>query len=325
MYSLHGVDIDFHTSDERIAARWRRQWAPFAKNLPATSGAPISVRLDMTTAAPPPPALPLVSQGPTVAYFRDGPHLTASFQRWGSYDIDLEAGTVAGVMTERCLRTYGIFEDMIIIALAPLLRRRGFYTIHAFAAAITSDDLQPRAAVLVGDMGAGKTTTGISLLRVGARLIANDSPLLRLGPDGALSLCAYPGLLSAYPDSLSWFPELTPVLAAAERLDQSAKLCFAVDDVWTDAWQQMAPPGALFFPQFEPSGTTSALSPLPKFQALQRLVGQSIESWDIVTIPDHLHALRTLVDAVPSYTLHLTPDIDRIPRLIADAMSHQPL
>ena len=177
-YALHGVPIEFTATDPRIAGRLQRQWAPFPAG-PTSLAASIRVHLAAVAATPPAPDGPPVSEGPVVVYHRQGSQVIAYFRRWGRYDIDLEAGTVDGYMTEACLSAYGVFEDMIIIALAPLLRRRGLFTLHAFAAAVAG-----RAVLLLGDIGAGKTTTGINLLCHGSKLLANDSPLLRAGPGG---------------------------------------------------------------------------------------------------------------------------------------------
>lgn len=314
IYDLHGVAIRFETSDPRLAARLDKQWRPFTPSGPLPAPA-LRFHLRAVAETPPAPAFAAVSSGPVVVYHRQGELVSAYFRRWGRYDIDLAAGTVDGAMTEACLSVYGVFEDMIVIALAPLLRRRGLFTLHAFAAARGG-----RAAVLVGDIGAGKTTTGLSLLCGGYKLCANDSPLLRFDDSGGVRVCAYPGLISAYPDSISWFPPLAPVLAAAERLDGSAKLSFAADQLWPDAWQMEAEPGALLFPQVTPGLSASTLRPLARFAALQRLVGQSVENWDADFIPPHLQALRILANAVPAFELLLAPDVDRLPALIGEAM-----
>jgi len=314
-FALHGVPIEFTATDPRIAGRLRRLWAPFPAGRTSMTP-PIRVHLTAVATTPPAPDLPPVSEGPVVVYHRQGSQVIAYFRRWGRYDIDLEAGTVEGHMTEACLLAYGVFEDMIIIALAPLLRRRGLYTVHAFAAAVAG-----RAVLLVGDIGAGKTTTGINLLCHGSKLLANDSPLLRAGPEGGVEVCAYPGLLSTYPDAIGWFAPLHDVFDRAERLDGSAKLSFAADDIWPDVWQAEATPGVLLFPQVAPGLAASALKPLAAFAALQRLVGQSIENWDEATIPTHLRLLRLLVDQAPAYELHLALDLDRIPALILQTLA----
>lgn len=316
-YTLHGIPIHFETDDARIARRLQRQWAPFASLPHVSTGRAIHIHLKATPEPPPPPSYLVVSESPTVVYYREGPHLVPYFRRWGRYDVDLEAGTISGVMTEACLSTYGIFEDMIIFALAPLLRRQGYYTIHAFAA-----DLEGRAVAVVGEVGSGKTTTGLSLLAYGGgKLIANDSPLLRLSGPSDVTLCAYPGLLSTYPESIAWFPELDPVLASAERLDGSEKLSFAVDDIWPGRWAMCSSPALLVFPNIVPGLRESRIRPLGRFDALQRMAGQSIENWDKDTIPDQLRALRTLVDVTRSYELDLAPDVQSLHGKISAIMA----
>lgn len=313
-YALHGVPIQFESHDTRLTARWQQQWAPFAA-APAPLSASILVRLEVAPVLPSPPDGEVVSEGPLVAYYRHGDRLVLYVPRWGRCDIHLAENRVEGYLLASCFEAYGVFEDVVIMALAPLLRRRGLFTLHAFAAA-----REGRAAILAGDIGAGKTTTGLALLLAGYRLCANDSPLLRPRDDGGVDVLAYPGLLSAYPDSLSRFPALAGLLSDLSPDRPSAKLTFALDVIRSDAWQDEAQPGALFFPQVVPGLAASRLSPLDRFEALRRLVANAVERWDTATIPLHLQALRRLVEACPAYELHLAPDIERLPALITAAM-----
>jgi hypothetical protein len=309
LYTLHDIPIRFQIDDEEAARRINEQWQPFLADGPL--GEPITITLRITETAPGPPDLPAVSAGPDVSYFREGAQLAVLFPGWGRFDVQLDCDRVSGIMARAAIAAYGIFEDMILIALAPLLRRRGYYAIHAFAA--VQDD---RALLILGDTGAGKTTTGISLLARGAKLLANDTPLLRPDIDDGPQLYAYPGLLSLYPDSLARFPELAHLMNAGQRLDGSEKISFAADALWPDVWAWRAAPAALVFPTITPELERSYLEPLLPFDALQRLIIQSIEDWDAATIPGHLRALRRLVNAAPAWRLHLAPDIPRLPDLL---------
>ena len=308
-YTLHDIPINFQTEDEDAARRIDEQWRHFLGDGPL--GDAITVTLRITETAPAPPDLPAVSAGPDVTYFREGEQLSVLFPGWGRFDVQLDSDRISGVMARAAIATYGVFEDMILIALAPLLRRRGYYAIHAFAAAVDG-----RTLLILGDTGAGKTTTGISLLTRGAKLLANDTPLLRPDAEDGLQLYAYPGLLSAYPDSLARFPKLAHLMDAGQRLDGSEKISFAAEAIWPDVWVRRASPAALVFPTITPGLDRSRLEPMSAFEALQHLIAQSIEDWDAATIPAHLRALRQLVDVAPAWRLHLAPDIPRLPDLL---------
>jgi len=316
LYTLHDIPIRFQTDDQGAAQRIQEQWRPFLGE--SASSEPIHIALSVTDAAPDAPAMPVVSAGPDVTYYRQGQRLVALFPGWGRFDVRLDGDDIAGIIARAAIQTYGVFEDMILIALAPLLRRRGYYTIHAFAAAVGEE-----ALVIFGDVGAGKTTTGISLLARSAKLLANDTPLMRLDASGRPRLYAYPGLISAYPDSIARFPQLRTHLQNGRQLAGSDKLSFAAEAIWPDVWALQARPGALVFPRITPGLSHSHLQPMSAFDALQRLISQSIEDWDAATIPSHLRALRKLVETAPAWHLHLAPDITRLPDLLLPLISHQ--
>ena len=309
-FPLHGIPIQFSVDDVQAAERLAAQWRPFLAQ-PLVDAPPIRVTLSVEASAPGPPDMPQISAGPDVSYFREGPRLAALFPGWGRFDVQLDDDRIHGRIARAAVAVYGVFEDMILIALAPLLRRRGYFAVHAFAAA-----LDGRALLILGDTGAGKTTTGVSLLARGAQLLANDTPLLRPEPGGEPGLYAYPGLISAYPDSIARFPELAHLLDEGRRMNGSDKISFAAESVWPEVWAWRARPAALVFPAIAPGLERSRLQPMRAFDALQQLISQSIEDWDAATIPTQLRALRQLVDAAPAWRLHLAPDIPHLPDLL---------
>ncbi len=309
-YHLHTIPIHFQIEDALTARRLASQWTQFRART-ATDAPPIHISLTTTDTAPPPPDTPAVSVGPDVSYYRQGDDLTVLFPGWGRFDVQLNGNDIRGRLGRAAVTTYGVLEDMILCALAPLLRRRGFYAIHAFAAAV-----EGRALLILGDTGAGKTTTGVSLLLQGAQLVANDTPLLHPEIDGRPQLYAYPGLLSAYPDSIIRFPALTHLLEDGQRLAHSEKISFAAETIRPDIWTDQARPAALVFPVIQPGLPHSRLEPMRSFDALQQLISQSIEDWDAATIPAQLRTLRSLVEVAPAWRLHLAPDIPRLPDLL---------
>jgi hypothetical protein len=304
-----------------------------------------------------------------LAYYVNGSQVTAYFPRFGQLHLDLSCGVTTGVITPNALATYGVFEDLIAIGLSPHFRRRGRFLIHAFAAVIPTPAL-PRSqttrtgegvdspplsrssataehpeggalhgpgvgVLLVGDIGAGKTTTGLALLHAGWKLLSNDSPILtqtqtptyRRGmprlyisnSDSTLHVLSYPGLLSAYPDTLARFPELAGIAPPTETRQ---KTLFAAESIYPDVWVESAPPAGIFFPQVE-SRADHALERLPAPEALRLILPHAIEQWDREMIPAHLALLNQLVQSVPAYRLRLGPDSSTIPAVIASAIDRR--
>jgi hypothetical protein len=306
-WQLHGLVIEGQWRAQPIGERWDATFAP----RPQTAAEP-DLRFELSLADQVPPAPdgePGFRQGELLAYHIDGQIVRAHFPRFGQLRLDLARGRTDGIITAAALATYGVFEDLLAIGLSPHLRRRGQFLLHALAAA--PNTTSPRAALLAGDIGAGKTTTGLALLHAGWKLLSNDSPILAASASG-VQVRAYPGLLSAYPDTLSRFPELahlTPTGAPRE------KTIFAAEAIYPGVWLEAAPAGVLVFPQIE-ARAEHALERLAPAEALRQLLPHAIEQWDRAVIPAHLQLLNQLVQSVPAYRLRLGPAISTLPELL---------
>jgi hypothetical protein len=130
---------------------------------------------------------------------------------------------------------------------------------------------------------------------------------------------AYPGLLSAYPDTLARFPELAGIAPPTETRQ---KTLFAAESIYPDVWVESAPPAGIVFPQVE-SRADHALERLPAPEALRLILPHAIEQWDREMIPAHLALLNQLVQSVPAYRLRLGPDTSTIPAMIASAIDRR--
>ena len=332
-WDFHGLIVEGLWEDEAIGERWL---ATFASRPQVASRPELSFRLALSPNAPPaPPAPPEFQQGELLAYYVNGSQVTAYFPRFGQLHLDLSCGVTTGVITPNALVTYGVFEDLVAIGLSPHFRRRGRFLIHAFAATPPplphpkTRNLPLRAhgpghrtgvaVLLVGDIGAGKTTTGLALLHAGWKLLSNDSPILTRAPHSNLRVLAYPGLLSAYPDTLARFPELAGIAPPTETRQ---KTLFAAESIYPDVWVESAPPAGIVFPQVE-SRADHALERLPAPEALRLILPHAIEQWDREMIPAHLALLNQLVQSVPAYRLRLGPDSSTIPAMIASAIDRR--
>jgi hypothetical protein len=353
-WDFHGLTVEGIWDDAPIGERWLATFAPHAKTRgdglgrlavrPAHDGeaAPARPRpivpfqpdlvfhLALVGEVPPaPPSPPDFQQGELLAYYLNGANVTAHFPHFGQLQLNLANGTTMGCLTPAALAAYGVFEDLLAIGLSPHFRRRGMFLIHAFAAVTpfpcslllrTGEGPGIGAILLIGEIGAGKTTTGLALLHAGWKLLSNDSPILTqtLTPNSNsnLKVLSYPGLLSAYPDTLARFPELRPLDTAPEIRQ---KILFAAESIYPDVWQESARPAAIFFPHIEPRAD-HALEPLPAPIALQMILPHAVEQWDREMIPAHLALLNQLIQSTPAYRLRLGPNINTIPATLASVL-----
>jgi hypothetical protein len=289
------------TSNSEQILEW---WAVSFSASPQTDEAPdIQIAVDVVPTVPGcPDTTPLYREGNFLAYYQAGRQTVAYLPQVGRLDLDLEGAVTTAQIQEGSLHP-GSLEDLVAIGLSPHLRRRGLYLLHAFAAA-----REDRAVLLVGDMGAGKTTTGLALLESGWKLLANDSPML----DGQGQVFRYPGLISAYPNSFAHFSASAP-LAAKEHNGQ--KIMVAAESLWPGVWAEQAAVCAVLFPQIAPERGHD-LHPLTPVETVRRLLPHTMEQWDRETMGMHLAALRRLAERAPGYVLYLGPEVGQIGEML---------
>lgn len=309
-WNLHGTTIEGLSNHSSLLESWQTSFA----SLPHSAATPhLQIQLDVVESAPTPPAgEPQFQQGELLSYYVAQEQITVHFPRFGQLQLDLAKGTTDGRLITAVLHTYGVLEDMIAISLSPHLRRRGQFLIHAFAAA-----WQGRAALLVGGIGAGKTTTGMALLNDGWQLLSNDSPVVLANG----RIAQYPGVLAAYAETFARFESTHHLTKQEIAQNGRRKLTISAEGIWPDVWLGQADIGAICFPQIE-KRPNHALERLTPSAALARLLPHAMEQWDKAMMPAHLTVLRQLVEAAPAYILHLGPDVGTISAVLRkEAMS----
>jgi hypothetical protein len=312
-WQFHDLIIEGNADD---ATLWHGWLASFGSLALSKAVPHLTVTFKTVASVPSPPSRPPdFQQGDLLHYFVDGDQVIAHFPRYGQLHLNLAEGWTQGQVVAAAGQTYAILEDLIAISLSPHLRRRGKFLLHAFAAA---DEGQ--AVLLVGGIGAGKTTTGLSLLNAGWQLLSNDSPVVVA--NGRVQ--RYPGVLAAYPESFAHFATMAHLAESAVGGNGRRKISVTAESLWPHVWQNEAPVRAICFPQIE-NRPDHALTLLAKPAALARLLPHAVEQWDKAMIPPHLRHLRQLVEAAPAFTLHLGPDVVSIPETIRSIIHKFPV
>lgn len=308
-YDLHGVVLELDSPDMLVRERITASLSSLSTIPNSYSARDIHFTLGLTDTIPPSPeGDPDYAERDLIHYYIRNPLIIAQLPRYGQLQIALDTNIIRAKITPTVITTYGVFEDLLAMGLSPLLRRRGQFLLHAFAAAY-----EGRAALLVGDIGAGKTTTGIALVRAGWKLLSNDSPLL----DAATTrVHRYPGLLSGYSETLARFPELHQLMPGTT---ERRKVTFAAEAVYSDVWCDSADPALLLFPSVQ-NIPKHRIERLSEPDALRMLLPHAVERWDTEMIPSHLALLTRLCARTPAYTLALAPDTDTIPDLVRELL-----
>lgn len=217
--------------------------------------------------------------------------------------------SIEGVITAALAWHHGRVEDITYTSLAPLLRRRGYYLVHASAVA-----RQGQAVLLVGPSGSGKTTAGLSLLAAGWELLANDVVLCQQRPDGIYALPT-PGGTSVRPETIALLPSFTPLAERFPVHPLNHKHHFSTHDLVDGRWGEAAPVAAILFPQVI-QGDHSHLHPENRAICLARLIAESADRWDEGALLAHLSFLQRLSQQADCYTLHSGRDVKGLSKLI---------
>jgi len=315
---LHGLKLDFQSPDRLLRERFEAVYGHLPSAQASEADISVNWSIQPSALAPMPPSdISIITEGELVSYYGHGTLIYVRLPKYGLISVDLDKYHLTGVVTQACLEAYGVFEDVMMISLAPLYRRRGWFPVHGFAAQAPTG----QATLISGEMGAGKTTTGLALLSAGWKLLSNDSPLLTMKGD-KVHVLAYPGRLSAFDDSLARFDHLRQFIPIEPEPEATSrqKRVFRVEEAFHNPWASSARAGGIFFPKVVPGLQQSKLIEIEPKAALLQLIPQAIEGWDKETIGKNLQLLSFLVEQVPCYNLQLSPHVEELPALLASGL-----
>ncbi|KUP93522.1 HPr kinase/phosphorylase [Tritonibacter horizontis] len=208
-----------------------------------------------------------------------------------------------------------VSQPLLGIVISVALERLGLFCLHG-----GSVDVNGKAVIVLGDKGAGKSTTVSSLQRAGHRLLTDDLVAMDCG-----DLTRAPQVQTGFPAVKLW-PDSAKALAVdtetgTELIHPSiTKIQKQIDPT------QMArptPAGAIFLLSPRQTGETRA-ERVPETSALEALLYFAfIARFGNTSLgPAHLGQFMKrccyVVKTTPVYTLHIRRDLDRLSDLVAE-------
>lgn len=301
---LGDLSIDLQSGAAAVQAEWAHLFAGWE----TTEEPALVLTLGCVESLPPLPGTAPVfcDERGIVDVYREGDEAVLHFR--GGALVRLHGARASGFILDTALGT-GRLEDVTLTSLAPGLRARGFYLVHAFAATNGGE-----AILICGQSGSGKTTSGASLLLGGWHFLANDALLLQQR-QGTVYALPTPGFLQVRPPTLFLLPELRHRRGYAHA--PTASYIFPAASVSEGGWAQAAPVRALYFPHICRDAPMSHAEPLEQAVALAHLVEESVDRWDTAALGAHLTLLQALVAQASTHRLYLGQDIAELPRLLA--------
>jgi hypothetical protein len=203
------------------------------------------------------------------------------------------------------------------------LERRRLLCLHAGAVAIDG-----RVAVLMGDKGAGKSTTGGALMRRGYRPVSDDLVPIEDRPDSDGPGLVRPGFASMklYPDSAAAL-DMAP--DASDRIiHPSTKK--VQKRMPTEIAKDALPLGAVFVLDRSPDVAAPRADRLPPHEALQQILRHTFMARYGETrlgrdhLAGHMRRCGTLVPRTPVFMLRIPEDfgqLDATAQTIADTVA----
>lgn len=316
---LHQLHIRLLSENTAVNREWHALLAGWLLSDDSATNVDMSLNIQLVAVLPPLPSTPpLFSDrralpddvGILTVYGDDNGRVWLHYHDGALLSVPLgettDTPTITGYVTPKAL-AYGRFEDITFTSLAPLLRRRGYYLIHAFAASQNG-----RAALIVGPSGSGKTTTGLNLLLHGWQLLSNDILLLEMR-DGQVFALPTPGGVNIRPQTLALLPQLHTFLPQRRQMDGRCTL--SGHELTGGQWAKPTIAGLILFPQVA-ARPCSEVHRLNRAVALVRLLEESADRWDETTLAGHVDLLQALSRQTAVYDLQLGEDVDTLPTLI---------
>ena len=200
-------------------------------------------------------------------------------------------------------------HPMFVIALFEMLKRRGYFNLHAAGLSVDGG-----AVLLAGHSGSGKSTLAVALSRAGLELMSDDYVFLTRTPHG-LRLLGFPEAIDLRDESTAMFPELASALRTPQRAGWT-KRQINLEDYWKVRPAAEAGPGLLIFPRVG-NTASSSIEPMDIGDAVSELVS-NIQFTQPHLAQTHLDLIGDLARGSDCYRLSTGRDFDSLSSTIRE-------
>jgi hypothetical protein len=246
-------------------------------------------------------------------YFKDSDQLYLSFgEGVRVLCVPSQGHATFSVVESDPVNLFMVTHLIFTIVLVEMLKRRGYYSVHA--AGFTKDG---KAILIPGASGAGKSTLAITLLRSGFGFLSDDMVFVRRGSD-ELRVLGFSEDVDVSDQTIRFFPELS-FLADAPNTYGWPKKQVRADEVYGVDLIAEATPGAIVLPQIA-HRDTSAVRRITPDEALLEIVSNVLLT-EIRACQSHLSVLTELVRRTPCYRLETGRDFDHIPIILGELVN----
>ncbi|HEV2853236.1 MAG TPA: hypothetical protein VHC97_10575 [Thermoanaerobaculia bacterium] len=321
-YDLHGIRIRVAAAPAEIAERAAAGLHARLAGLPPDGAGPPDVVFEIHAGEThpfgrpaagrpvydPPVGEVLYDDGADLLYIGYGPRLSVLCEP-GRGRARASAAGSPRILEEDL---WALSHPLFTLPLVELLKRRGLYGLHAGGVCRNG-----RTLLLPGTSGSGKSTLTLALARAGFGFLGDDTLFLAHSSEspGGLKILAFPDELDLTDQTISFFPELAPLLDAARpsgwrKRQIRAEQTYSAEVVWE------CEPALLVFPRVA-GVPESELTPMPPEEALLELAPNVLLT-EPASSQAHFDVLAELVERSDCWRLATGTDLDRAVRLLEE-------
>jgi hypothetical protein len=208
-------------------------------------------------------------------------------------------------------------------AIAAGLEVGGQFCLHAAGLAFAGNG---PAIMLFGPSGFGKTTTALSLLPAGFRLLADDTVIIQKDQTGAHRVWGLPRPLKVHKKSARMLAWLAPYLT--DRWDAEGEQLVSLERLegsGTSARPRPHPIAAIIA-LGERTGGAHQMRPAGKADMLVRIASDNVARnpcSESMVDQTQMRRIAELVTATPAYEFRAGRDLDNLPRALLDGLGIQ--